>query len=1059
MAAVNSDAQKPSTIRVRKGRGQDEGHSYDKIPWTASRSYRLLRPLASRLLQLPRHQYEEPQCDIQQSEEAVQRPRKRVRLTGNTSGSEPEDIDPDWRPGIGGKKPIKWKYSSRHARRMPSSFEKAGSWRATKARASLALPGEVIIATPLIARQKAEHGAVPKGGSYGNAPVEPSELEDSHPASCSQGAFSDAAAIEEALERRKFSRQAYGQLISGLKLNFGVFLKSTALKSDHRTLLRPPRRGSRSLMSTCLRQVPDYMLREEKWQKEQDEDTDIDVPSEVYTYLEGFSSSESAGWLPLREVVRAHGVHMICEAIRNAVMPAEIAATMAVPALHRQANEEAQAIFETLVSILEPLHRPQNVCSKLIDELSNPALRCLQWLTDCTSRRGFQYQQLAYLLEDGILPVEWMATKQMNPILKDLVRSISRRDDDFFDAIRLLEAIFMCAATGSSPSISEDIHRQRLAGRRSFKNSKRRIVSSQGYPRPTKTGVSETSPIQVALNNTFSSMLTIITAMELTNEDPSDDESRVQSLAIRNMITGLCARIQQNLELYPHPLVTDSISNLHSLRSSWLVLAHALLTETTTASNMDPSSLFRLQFPLSSSTIPGRSLGSHDLRTSLASFITATARCCSRATQVDDFSTIKALIPSLTTSQLGAYDSRTRDCLRSVAMEAAIVFAESTGLSKHFAWAVEVEKEIQSGWQAGLGSSPFKTPVRSRRTGKEGVSEETPVKQFRWEESICEWVAKTPAGPLQREVVFGKKSLQNDSEESSHSDNDDDSGRSDNDSVRDHSPGVASQSSLTSWASTPQTPSVRDKPPVRRSFSILIDANDIPASARDEYEDIEVDIRPYEPSSSPEPLQPQPQPRTLRPRISSGRHTPYNEANSSPEPPTRVPSQRLRPIRSCPSLQTKAKVQPERRLRRSDRHKPLQEIPQVTSSTSAQSEVRVQGNKRKRSSTSTTSSSFLSDKKHTQQTTQRSLPSSPSQSQLPYPSPSPSTTTRTKFNNKPVPPRRFSETKLQHSRTSRAFSTADGMMKMKMKRQKNETSAAARAAARALEESEDELCL
>jgi hypothetical protein len=76
------------------------------------------------------------------------------------------------------------------------------------------------------------------------------------------------------------------------------------------------RTGASSLRSMCLRKVPAVIALEEQEQEELvPPEERVDVTSEMYAELEELGVG--IGWPPLREVVRAHGVAMVAEAVEE----------------------------------------------------------------------------------------------------------------------------------------------------------------------------------------------------------------------------------------------------------------------------------------------------------------------------------------------------------------------------------------------------------------------------------------------------------------------------------------------------------------------------------------------------------------------------------------------------------------------------------------------------------------------------------------------------------------------------------------------------------------------
>lgn len=68
-------------------------------------------------------------------------------------------------------------------------------------------------------------------------------------------------------------------------------------------------------MSTCLRKIPEYIEMENDGLEEDDEAGD--VSSEILLDLESLGTKENAGWPGLREVARAHGLHLLRRAVEE----------------------------------------------------------------------------------------------------------------------------------------------------------------------------------------------------------------------------------------------------------------------------------------------------------------------------------------------------------------------------------------------------------------------------------------------------------------------------------------------------------------------------------------------------------------------------------------------------------------------------------------------------------------------------------------------------------------------------------------------------------------------
>ncbi|KAH0069274.1 hypothetical protein KCU66_g22991, partial [Aureobasidium melanogenum] len=178
-----------------------------------------------------------------------------------------------------------------------------------------------------------------------------------------QDPFTRAPIAKQSIELQ--GRQNYErtfELHQGVTDGFSLLLQRT----NSTDLEQPARKGVSSLLSMCLRRVPDYIRAEEDWRKSIDEDDDTDVSAEVYEELEDLGSVHGHGWSGLREVVIAHGMSLIHEIIRDKLVATETRAELAkIPAkygLHKVSEDLLLAYVRSL-----PLKRPLSVDSRLFN--------------------------------------------------------------------------------------------------------------------------------------------------------------------------------------------------------------------------------------------------------------------------------------------------------------------------------------------------------------------------------------------------------------------------------------------------------------------------------------------------------------------------------------------------------------------------------------------------------------------------------------------------------------------------------------------------------------------
>jgi hypothetical protein len=256
-----------------------QGSSREEIPWTAARCNRLLRTITSRVNILRKQSKlcaagssvrEVQPCRSvghSSSEETTPPPRKDHRISAN---------DPDWIPEANLKAPSRI-YGGRAKSQQKIATRKADSG----------------FSTPFVKRL------------LNNAPASTNKLSscnattDKHPKKMRRLPVQLASSNEEA--QRNLVRA------------FDGLLTTTNSTSG------PGRTGARSLMSACLRRVPDYIDLEAE-DLDQDYETDESITSSIYSELESLGTNSEGGWSGLREVVRSHGLHLICAAIEEGLI-------------------------------------------------------------------------------------------------------------------------------------------------------------------------------------------------------------------------------------------------------------------------------------------------------------------------------------------------------------------------------------------------------------------------------------------------------------------------------------------------------------------------------------------------------------------------------------------------------------------------------------------------------------------------------------------------------------------------------------------------------------------
>ena len=514
--------------------------------------------------------------------------------------------------------------------------------------------------------------------------------------------------------------------------------------------------GCCSLFSTCLRRIPSYIKEEEMLSKIDDPANDDDIASAVYNDLEAFGSMTGAGWSPLKEVVRAHGIVMINEAIEEGTIGLNDARQLSSVCLTAAAFDEAQAILESTV-------KSQMAAVGHSSKRNGLSLYEAQMVSDSinkfalqTGRHGFLYRQTAIMLESGVLPFDWISNQCLVSCWNGAIRSITQEDEHVRSATVLLQSSLSLWYKKSGTIPLPDVHDLRLHIRKSTQRPGLRPMASIRASKATNTvlnfGETENSKDDNAdsgLYSTVSSILTVFSAITLLqNSDLSsnlDDSLGISSTTIHD----LGVKVRQALDLVTYNADSQHASNLvlQRIRLSLMAAGMARMTHNGFIEQRCPSDFEHFT---SLAELPN----SRQTFSSAGSFLCAVARCCATARSDDVFGFVQAIVDNLMVfSKSGSSDKATRRLFGQIALAAAFEFAESTSQPDHLNWALKVELAVSGTVNATSQPSFEKTPARGIKQSRNG---------YRWEEGISEWISKTPALALREPCKLKSNPSQDD---------------------------------------------------------------------------------------------------------------------------------------------------------------------------------------------------------------------------------------------------------------------------------------------------------
>ena len=545
---------------------------------------------------------------------------------------------------------------------------------------------------------------------------------------------------------RRFAKTRYPdgwQLIEGINNGLETLLKVTAKIERTSTF------GARSLFSTCLKCVPQYISIEENFSKAEDPENKADISSAIYGELEAYGSSLRGGWKPLKEVVRAHGVAMLGSAIQDGLIELPVAYNLVRVCLNHGAFDEGQHIVECIMTIIQNLLKSASIKSKILAY----GLFVLNQFSSFSGRFGFQFQQLADIFRNCDIPIGWILSDAMSECWSRVMGSIADGDSASRDAGILLQTVALMTFGVSDMTLTSKIQSIRLQPKilQKFMGIKSYRARHAGkvfrYPSPGNFGIEN---IKSASQTISSELLAAICAINLlgnstlTTRSEDMPEPRLQVLQI------IVLQVCQILETYI-PYVDPEKNQVHVDQLFLPLLAAGL--SSAIAGNSDLGLSYYL------SIIKGVNL-SHELSNSAVSFLCAVANFCERAISGDGFYYIQKITQELVefytscNSELGI-----RVFIGDIAANTAIQYSRSTSVPKHLSWALEIESLVNRMAVDAEAQTPGKTLENSFVRTKLG---------FRWEEGICEWVAGTPRIPIPKPNVYKDQDATNSGPDLSH---------------------------------------------------------------------------------------------------------------------------------------------------------------------------------------------------------------------------------------------------------------------------------------------------
>lgn len=684
--------------------------------WTAARCNRLLRPLSSKLALLRR---ERQLLHLGQQGRFLSRRKASVPsnlvMTDNESDEMAAKPQEDW-PCPRPNKQTNRTYSSRdvvQARRKRIAESQIDR-----------LDNAPLFGIPIIGiRQQEWNGQIRESGQ-----VCLNQATADLPFSVG-ATLSEDAGFQTAHAYDRLARTEHLRLIEGISSGLGNFLRATSEASNSAASSS----GTRSLFSTCLRRVPDYISDEQHECKPDESENAIGISSTIYNDLEAFGSSPGGGWKPLREVVRSHGINLVGDAIiQGHITPPEARHFVSV-CLRCHAFDEGERLVEY---ILNSASRALTSSAPVISVFD---LGTLDVFARGTFRYGFQYRQLTRLLRDGYLPCGWMSSSEMVPCWNRLIASLTKANNEsIYAAILLRTALSIGYLVSGLPFAASQIDSIRLHAKGLLCSDER--LNLPNRQRRPEIALNLAEDLDQAFSATSLHLLTILTTVEILPSLSSVLETSGPRKV--DVLEDLALDVLQAFEVNEFERNSGKASQLprHHGRLYLPVLAAGMVLATAGKKkhklNQGIYQYFDLYkyFEISQKFV-----------NTAASFLCSVVNCCRQVWSGDAFYYIQEIINLLTDRKnfCPGNDLQIRRLLEQIAVTAAVRFSQTTSLPKHLSWALDLE----STYHCERIGQERQTPIKH--------SERKPKNGFKWEEGICEWVAGTPCIPTPKPKAVG----------------------------------------------------------------------------------------------------------------------------------------------------------------------------------------------------------------------------------------------------------------------------------------------------------------
>ncbi|KAL4873486.1 hypothetical protein BDV12DRAFT_160123 [Aspergillus spectabilis] len=712
---------------------------------TAKWANRILRPLTSIYRRLEKHHETVTSVLISKAKakekiDAAPAAEQTTRLSskGEQGCSYPDDEetnDPAWIPGQLDKRRVRHNYSTR-GRGVHNRPRRRSRLLIRSPEIPKTLPGAIEIATPLITgkirdplaeaspslRMQLFQGHLARAPSNANPEQRRTGRTNNSSFPPYRGSW------KEVLDQS--GDQGLVDIAHLLDRIFLKFLGNTRVVSPKGR--DDSQRGARSLLSMTVRRLPEFIFEEQRIQDETDKGSKVDMCDAYFTELEASYAPSGHGWQPLREAVRAQGTYLVSRMIQNRWITSLAACRLLEDCLSQQELDAFETLQTKALASINAYHHPTTFDPPRPSEHCDDPIRVLgTYFLRHPARHSYVFDELTRLLTRGTIPPEWMVTTLWKKCVDGAIKSVSTEDRNYAAARRLIEAVIL-SSTGIFSTSGSKV--------RSLKGRRKR-ASGPGRPRETRAsttqpvGLSKEKnlcpiPIQDALSNLVSSLLTALCGMCIARSQAADSDERSAGLKVRRMVNYLAFTVQRDIGDRPASLKSEE-TTFQPLRRGYVLLADCTLQcgkrvpaeiiyHSESESRRKIESFFR--------SLASRPEGVRELARLVSQVFHHSGHAYDRGPSRTPRE-IRARV-----SQLARMTSATGVTLLlgKIAAEAAMELAEKSLDPDDHSWAVEIQETAASSQQdEGSQQSPSSSQHYSSL--------------YRWEDGIAEWVARTPA--------------------------------------------------------------------------------------------------------------------------------------------------------------------------------------------------------------------------------------------------------------------------------------------------------------------------